>query len=111
MVLPLPDNDPDTQYGIARPGHFKATWATPSSGSLMAFAGEWTLELERDAEGAATGYWIAGHTDGIHHFSGRSECAQGAFLTMLADRCGLAATVALRREPGQAAPPLPEGTG
>ena len=77
-----------------QPGRFRATWCTPDGGGYMAFSGTYTLNLAGDGSHD----WIASYTEGGHAWSGRSQWAHGAFLAMLADRCGLAATVTVKPE-------------
>lgn len=98
MIESIADT-PHTQYGIAKPGCYQATWQTPGSGSLTALSAQWTLALERDADGTVTGWWIATTQESGRTFTGRSTCANGAFIAMLADRVGLIAEVKLRPEP------------
>lgn len=71
-----------------QPGRFKVLQCTPG-GSSLALGGQYELVLSDDGSGE----WIATYADGGHTWTGRSQYAIGAFLAMIADRCGLTAEI------------------
>lgn len=86
-ALPTPELDVHELTRMRNPGTFRAWWSLPGDGGAgptMAFSG--TMELDWDRR---LRRYVCTVQESGHLFRGAADTAHGAFIAMLADRCGL----------------------